>query len=223
VIPRALILVLLFSTAASAAPAIPAWARLARKLTGEGDAGRAAAVQALRATPGIEGKLRQALGTDRAYLALDVIVALNLKSLYYDVLEASGRDRLGFSYLALDALVDEKHQAGLAQLYVRRLENPSITPAAKVVILDSLTRMGERLDDGLLARLLLDDPSPEVRSAALYYLRGFLVDRRDQAFFPLLLRVLKSDLSRQRREQAFALVSELPSNLREKCGRLAHD
>jgi hypothetical protein len=197
---------------------LPEWAKLARKLTGEGDSGRAAVIRKLKAVPDLEAVLRQALEGDEQSLALDAIVALRLTSLYEDVLKASERDRAGFSYLALDALVDPANQARLAQIYRQRLLIPGASPAAKVVMLDSLIRMKERLHPEMLSALLLDDDSPEVRSAALYYLRGYLVTYRDREYLPLLKRVLESELSRQRKVQALSLVSELPRDVTDSLG-----
>jgi hypothetical protein len=192
-----------------AAAASPDWTRAARRLTGAGEDGRSAAIRTLKTTPGIEATLRDALQGDERFLALDAIVALKLETLYDDVLRASEQDRSGFFYLALDALVEPTGQAKLAQLYRERLATPKTSAASKVVILDSLIRMHESVHPDMLSDLL-EDQSPEVRSAALYYLRGFLVSYRERELLPLLKRVLKSKLSRQRRIQALALVSELP-------------
>lgn len=191
-----------------ATTSLPDWAKAARRLTGEGDAGRAAAVKKLEAMPDIEATLKGALEGEQRFLALDAIVALRLESLYADVLRISASDRSGFSYLALDALVAPATQAGLAQIYRERLLDPGTSAAAKVVILDSLIRMRERVHADMLSDLL-QSPSPEVRSAALYYMRGFLVTYRDPELVPLLKTVLEGRLSKQLKIQALALVSEL--------------
>src|SRR5579885_2053324 len=100
-----------------AATSLPDWAKAARRLTGSGDAGRAAAIRKLEAMPGIEDRLRAALDGDERFLALDAIVALKLEPLYGDVLRVSAHDRSGFSYLALDALAPPERMAELAQVY----------------------------------------------------------------------------------------------------------
>ena len=221
-----------------AATSLPDWAKAARSLTGEGDAGRATALQKLKAMPGIEATLKEALEGEQRFLALDAIVALGLDSLFDDVLRMSAADRSGFSCLALDALAGPSRLPALAQTYRERLLDRGTSAAAKVVILDSLVRMRERLHPDLLGALL-EDASPEVRSAALYYLRGSLVTYRDPELVPLLRRVLEGRLSRQLRVQALALVSELsegelsslgpvkiacsgdlPANLESACERL---
>jgi hypothetical protein len=202
----------------AANPNQPDWMRLARKLTGEGDAGRARVVKALKSIPGIEGLLREALRIPEPYLALDAIVALRLTSLYNDVLKASLKDRAGFSYLALDALVTPAQEKLLADIYRERIGAPETSAAAKVVMIDSLIRMKEKLPEDELARLLLENESPEVKSAALYYLRGFLVTYQDRSYLPLFKGVLESGLSRQRRVQALALASELPQPTLKELG-----
>jgi hypothetical protein len=61
-----------------------------------------------------------------------------------------------------------------------------------------------------LGELLIKDPSPEVKSAALSYLRARLLKHDDEKDLDLLREVLRDpNLSPQRRAQALFLVSEL--------------
>ena len=192
----------------SAHAADPDWTKLARRLTGEGEGVRAQTIAKLRKVPELEAALKQALSADRPFLALDVIVALNLRTLWSEVIHASEKDRSGFSYLALDALVDDPHEPGLAKLYKERLVSKDTSAASKVVILDSLLRMSERLAPENLAPLLLDDPSPEVKSAALYYARSFLI-RHDKGYLPMFQHFKEGKLSKQLKAQSDSLANEL--------------
>jgi hypothetical protein len=199
---------------AGAAPGAPAWLAPARRLSGEGDKVRTAALRELRQIPAVESELRRALEGPHLYLALDAAVALRLTSLYDDILRTSARDRAGFSYLALASLVDPERQAALALVFRERVTQAETPAPSKVVILDTLLRMRERLTPSSLAVLLLEDPSPEVKSAALYYLRGFLLRTprdpgADPEYLALLRKTLQGQLSLQRRAQICSLIQEL--------------
>jgi hypothetical protein len=214
-------ILLLFALTGSAAE--PDWTKPARRLTGESGEVRAEAIRKLKAIPGLEARLSQALGElgRKAALALDVVVALHLVSLFDEIKRISEQDETGFSYLALDALVDSARTPALTLLYIERLTGPRTSDPAKVILLDSLIRMGVGLDSEVLLPLLLGEKSsPEVKSAALYYLRGRLVQFKDFSELPALGKALEAPLSRQRRVQALALVSELPAAALHRLGRV---
>ncbi|MCM2277386.1 MAG: hypothetical protein NDJ89_04865 [Oligoflexia bacterium] len=202
----------------------PPWPELALRLTGESEAERKRAIQALRTLPGLEAELRKELPlaepSTRRFLALDVIAILGLRNLLPELLAASAHDDTGYSYHAINALLDEDSRAQATRIYRERLAERRTSAASKVALLDTLARLAAPLEERLLERLLLEDSSHEVRSAALSYLRHFAVRLRQPDGLVLLEKLLEDTQPYQLRLQALYLFSELPPSIRRARARL---
>ena len=90
------------------------WEKNAQKLTGESDRIRNAAVQNLRANVDLEKTLRLQLEATASFsrqaLAFDVISALKLSSMLPDLVRFSENDANGFSYLAINSLINQSNE-----------------------------------------------------------------------------------------------------------------
>jgi hypothetical protein len=184
------------------------WTEPARRLIGEPDAVRRTSIAELRRDKGLPEKLRKALGTKDHFLALDVISTLEMRNMVPTLLAFAERDRTGFSYHALNGLIETKDREQVAKLYVERLTKPKTSLASKMAILDTLGRLGTDIPTDVLNRLLVED-SAEVRSAALYYVRDGILLRRRQELYPFLKSAVM-DKAFQMRVQTLYLISEIP-------------
>jgi hypothetical protein len=184
------------------------WADHVRRFTAESPLVHDQAVAELRKDPEIREKLRKALGTSEHFLALDAIAALNLRSLLPTLYAFAEKDKTGFTYHVINTLIYEKEHPKVIALYRERLKSKKSSLAAKMALLDSLGRLGADLENELLQSLLTEE-EPEVRSAALYFLRTVLV-RRGKLDQIALLKPAIRDPAFQIRMQALSLVSEIP-------------
>jgi hypothetical protein len=110
-------------------------------------------------------------------LALDVIATLSLEKLVPVVISKATTDQSGFFYLCLNRFFSSSHRAELISLYQKRLTDRSSSPPVKMVLLDTLGRLKIALSESELRSLLIGSESPEVKSAALYYLRSSFFNR----------------------------------------------
>jgi hypothetical protein len=204
------------------------WSVHARRFTGESASVRAQAIRKLRNFPGLEAELKKALGTRERFLALDVITTLKVSSLLPHLLKSSLTDDSGSTYHAINALITPGELPRIRKLYYQRLRQAEASPASKVVLLDTLGRMGVLLQENE-ARALLEDPWPEVRQAALLYLRQMVVKLRRPEYLALIRDALEAETF-QLRAQAVFLIGELPgreraqlrSALLRRCGSDSH-
>jgi len=205
--------VLLFCLSAGAAD----WRATARRLTGLSESVRQRAITELRGVPHLASTLRASLqGPDKA-LALDVIAALNLEDLLPDLLLASQTDTDGTTYLAIGALLDDHNARSIADAYVHRLRETTTRPVsmtAQVIMLDTLARLGARMSEPEVLRLL-DSPIFEVRSAALYYARVWMRKARRNDFEGVIRAALHCE-PYQLRVQALYTVWDLRDVLGDK-------
>lgn len=154
------------------------WIEEARRLSGESDTIHQQAVQSLKNIPNLENQLKvllrqssKNLSTEQS-LALDVISTLHLKNVWNELVSFSEKDDSGMSYLTMVSLTDEKNHLVVKKMFLMRLSKHPSSPVAKMILIDALLRMKQPISTAVL-RLLLDEKStPEVRSAALYYIRG---------------------------------------------------
>jgi hypothetical protein len=188
------------------------WTGFARRLTGESQEVRQEAIASLRKTPNLERDLKRAFEGQDRFLAFDVIVALDLRKMVPALLEFSATDESGYSYHVMNALATPVDRAKILDTYAAQLA--SAAPAAKVAILDAFARTSRELPSSVLDGLF-EHPMPEVRAAALGYVRNAVLrrGRREEArrAFAAIL-----DPAYQIRLQAFYLLSELPAPLRPK-------
>lgn len=189
------------------------WSVHARRFTGESERVRDRSIEALRKEPNLKARLEEALGTPKHFLALDVIVALELKDMAPVLLRFSEEDETGYSYHALNAILTPQNQRDVLKAYRERLEaqrkpgGRKLSPAAQVALIDAMTRAGLDLDPGLV-EAFLTDVEPEVRSSGLYYVRMALLKKRRYDGLKLLA-VALADPAFQIRMQALYVVSEL--------------
>ena len=187
------------------------WSELAQRLSGESEPARTKVVQSLWKIPSLEANLRRELVSEKRFLAVDVISALKLNSLLPDLLALSEEDETGFFYNAINSMITEKNRSEIMGIYRQRVIREETPPAAKVVLLDTLGRLFIPLEVSDLKQLLVDI-SPDVRSAALYYLRSFILNTKNQDFLPLLSSVLSSEPF-QLRVQAIHFLMEIDASL----------
>jgi HEAT repeat protein len=167
----------------------------------------------LRRDKSLPEKLKKALGTRDHFLALDVISTLRMRELVPALLAFAERDRTGYSYHALNGLIDQKDEERVTKLYVERLANEKTSLASKMALLDTVGRFGTEIPTDVLNHLLVKDTA-EVRSAALYYVRNGILSRRRQELYPFL-KSAAQDPTFQIRMQALYLVSEIPLEERQ--------
>ena len=199
----ALAFALTLAAFAPSARAAANWTRLARQV-GESEKSRDAALAALRKTPRINQILFKALaGTDRA-LALDVIVALDIKSFVPELIERSAVDEDGFLILALSSMLDETNENKILSSYQSALTRLSErSPAAIVAMLEPLGRLGRRLPRATVAALFAHE-WPEVRGAALYYVRLMALEHRKDAGLEHVAGALRERSFQLRAQAVFA-------------------
>lgn len=202
-----LILIFCIHTSAQAS----SWEVLAERVTDPFPSIRSEAINELRLLPNLEGHLRAALGSTKRHLALDVICSLSLYSLLPDLVMGSLNDDDGAFHLAINALLTVSNRDQIAKLYRERIEGPrrhQFSAPVRAILLDTLGRMGIPLRRRDL-KVLLRDPSYDVREAALYYVRHMLLYGKRAEYLPLLEQVLTLD-PYQLRLQTLSVVRELP-------------
>ncbi len=163
---------------------------------------------------GLPDLLKKALGSIHHFLALDVIAALELRSLFGHLLQSSENDESGYSYHVINALMGGEDRKIVAKIYLSRLEKSKTTAAAKMTILDSLGRMRVPIDMPKLYRLL-SDADPEVRSATLYYIRSFVLKSPHHEYLSLLKKPLQDEAFQVRIQDLF-LISELSKPVQKR-------
>jgi HEAT repeat protein len=211
----------LFLTLAASPFAIPSafavnWTDRARRLTGESVVVRNAEIKALRKTPGIESTLRAAFGTRDQFLAFDVIVALGMTSLIPDLMRFTVRDSSGYSYHTLNAIASGANRAKVLALYRKQIQDPKLAPIAKMTVLDSLSRTGERIASEDLDRLL-SDAVPEVRASAIDALRRSIL-RSGRADDVRRVSRMLGDPADRLRLQTLSIFDEIPPGRRKALG-----
>jgi hypothetical protein len=163
------------------------WLVDAMRLSGESAQVYQQSLKHLRANPNLDAELRKALleNNTHAYLALDVIAALKRESVFADLLADAKQDSGGFFFITLNSFFNSSHQKQLTDFYEATLDNVKASGAVKMIVLDTFGRIGHTLPESNIAKLLGDEHVPEVRSAALYYVRAFL-KRNDRKYLNLL-------------------------------------
>lgn len=198
----------------SLAPSVYAdWIEAARRLTGESDAVRTRSIRLLRKVPDLEARLKAAMATGDRFLAFDVMVALELKSLVPELIAYSSADSTGYSYHTLNALASGAEMRRVLGIYRARLESIDLRPASKVAILDSLARTSIEVPGWTIDRLLLD-AVPEVRESTLGYLRSSIMNRGRAGDIPRVARALL-DGTDAIRWRAVSILAEVPLKLRK--------
>ena len=197
-------------------PPVKTWSREALKLTGESNFVRSVAIKNLQRIPNLpEILLREIKGPQRA-LALDVITALQIKTLVPRLLELAVNDDSGQTYLTIDTLITADNISQVLEVYQRRLLCrwwcAPISAAAKIVVIETLGRTETMLSAARL-RWLFRENTFEVRSAVLRYTRRFLL-RGEHIEFLEIVHLALSSQPHQVRSQARFLLADYQAKVR---------
>ena len=193
------------------------WSTEAVRLTGESNPVREQAIKRLKKVPHLKRLLRHEIHGDHLAQALDVIATLEVRDLLPDLIQLGVSDKTGSVYSAINSLLNEKNLASVLQIYRKRLlcePNCQASPAAQVVILDTLARAGIDLSAAELTALFKSSQY-EVRSAVLEYVRSAILMHGKIELFPLVQTALLAK-PWQIRLQSWYLVSELPPPIKTK-------
>ena len=148
------------------------WQSIARKV-GQSEENRADAIRDLRRIPFLQVEMYRALSTPDRPFALEVIGALDMRSLLPDLLLRASTDDDGFTVLAVNSMMTAKNADFILKNYTDHLAPSHIgTLSAPVVVamMEPMARMNVRLPRSTLLKLS-SATSPEIRSSVLYYLR----------------------------------------------------
>jgi hypothetical protein len=196
------------------------WSDHARRFTGESDLVKEEVIQKIRETPDLENTLRKVISgqspahsNEKKFLALDTIAALKLYSLLPDLTKLSEHDESGYFYHAMNALFTTENRRKLIELYRGRLFQENTSPASKMALLDTLARLQSSLTEDQL-KALLSDPHFEVQSAALSYIRHWVIKLGQSDYLPLVQATLQKKIPFQLKFQALYFVSELSPRYR---------
>lgn len=165
---------------ATEASAAERWTVLARRV-GQSEEFRARAIRELKNRKNLSQELRRGLKTSDRPLALEVISALEVKSLVPDMIALVPSDRDGFLILGLNAMMTEKNQKQILATYSKQLTPQTfgaVSAGALVAILEPYGRLGIKLPPDS-ADLLEKHKSPEVRGSLLYYVRVMALRHRN--------------------------------------------
>lgn len=194
------------------------WASEALRMTGESELIREQALKNLRRIPQLEMILRRQLNGPQRGLALDVISALEIRSLFPDLLKIARDDTTGFVYITLNNLMTSKNRYDLVKFYKKQLLCKflcTISGPSQVVIIETLARLNEELPIEDLQDLYSDTQWPEVQAAILDYARSAILHHKKEAYVQILKDGLNSDIH-QLREQAQSSLLEVPLSIRKK-------
>ncbi|MBS1958760.1 MAG: hypothetical protein JST80_04735 [Bdellovibrionales bacterium] len=172
--------ILILASEPSTLASAKTWVDYARSLSGESERVRNNAIASLRKTKNLDEQLAEGLrrgGIERSF-ALDVVSALKLERLKPVLMEISKDDTTGFVYLVILQL--SKDHARTADFFEEQLRARGTSVVAKMVLIDALGRFGRKLPVPAVNKLLQPDTDPDLRSAALYYVRLMNRKRLDQ-------------------------------------------
>ena len=188
--------------------ASPSWTNSASKLSGYPEAERRKAILALNAYPHLTQELTRQLTGEEKYLALEVISALRLTSLLPKLISLATQDENGAIYLTINTLTTRENYGQISRFYQERFRNRGeISDPALVVMLDTLGRFNWAAEETELLDVYTS-PSPEVRSAVLYYARLLGIERKRIIYGELIKRAL-SDSAFSLRLQALYHLADL--------------
>ena len=201
------------ATEASAGPrAQERWTVLARRV-GQSEDFRASAIRELRSRKNLSNELRKGLRSADRPLALEVISALNVKSLVPDMISLVPSDDEGFLILGLNSMMDASNRESILATYRLQLQPETlsrVSPGALVAILEPFGRLGIRLPRGS-ASSLEKHKTPEVRGALLYYARLMALRHQNFEYADVVERMTRAT-EYQLRLQAQSIERELDAS-----------
>lgn len=187
-------------------------------MTGESDEVRERALRRLRKIPDLENTIKKELNGPKKALALDVISALEMRSLLPDLLGAALNDETGFVYLTLNNLMTSKNRGELVPFYKKQLLCRFMCKTsgpAQVVIIETLARLNEEIEVAELEKLFDKTSWPEVQGAILDYTRYMVTKFKKDSYAVLLKKGLEAETI-QLQQQTLSVISEIPRKKREK-------
>jgi hypothetical protein len=184
------------------------WRAYARRLSGEAKHVRVEMIEALRAVPNLDGHLREAFRGPERFLAYDVLSALEKRSFLDEVMALIPADPSGFAVHAANSLSTAEDRMKLIDAYRGYLEDARTPAPARMALFDTLGRLGALLSEAV-CQAGLEHESPDVRSAALLYLRHSILRMGRRDWLPRLAPVLDPAQPWQVRAQAMFLLSEV--------------
>jgi HEAT repeat protein len=206
------VLLLLF-VILNAAYATDDWRAYARRLSGEAKHVRVEMIEKLKAIPNLDGHLRSAFrGPDR-FLAFDVLSALEKRDFLDEILKLIPQDPSGFAVHAANSLSRPDDRMKLVDTYRGLLTDPRPTAPTRMALFDTLGRLGALLSEEV-CQSGLKDPSPEVRTSALHYLRHAILKLGQRDWVKRLEPALQRNQPWQVRAQTVFLISEIPARER---------
>lgn len=185
------------------------WQSLARKV-GQSEDFRASAIRDLKRLPHLSGDLRQALRTSDRPLALEVISALEIRSLIPDMIALVPQDPDGFMVLGVNALMTSQTRDSILNLYLDNLQPKTlnaVSTGAIIAMLEPLGRLGVELS-GATFTAISRHRSPDVRGSLLYYVRMMAL-RHDNLIYADYANDLTSAAEYQLRLQAISTSAEI--------------
>lgn len=129
------------------------WQDEARRLSGESDSVTREMKSRLKKRSGLEKELLKAWETSDRFLALEVITALDLKSLISFLNENAFKDPDGYTLLTLNTFLDKNNQASWLrhQLEIYNERCTKLTPQIHFIILDFMGRTHQKISKPCLS------------------------------------------------------------------------
>jgi len=150
---------------------IPKWAQHALELSGDGLKIRNNAIRQLKNEPELNSKLESALADSSLRpLAIDVLIALKIKSANSYLLEHLHKEPDGLFVLALNSLLDPPELFETQKTYLNHLHSKSVSLPIKIAILDSFERTAFNIPSSILSRMA-QQKNPDFDRAFVSYLR----------------------------------------------------
>jgi hypothetical protein len=192
------------------------WVTLARRLTGESETIRQRSLKQLGAIKNLDSILTDEIHqptmlnghlNTRKFLAFDVIVALQRRSMMPVLVKESLTDEAGATYHTMNALLTSENGPAQIRLYHARLVSHPNSDAVQITLLDTLGRSGFELSLSEVRRLNTAG-SIEVKAGLLSYLREMMILKNHQQYQELLPELMNEN-SYELKMQTLFLAEEL--------------
>lgn len=186
------------------------WSEHALRFTAESPIAREQAIHQLRQMKNLPTILEKELSGPQRYLALDVIGALRLFHFISSLKRLALTDRSGMTFVTLNALITSQTMQQFIDYYLEVLAENKISSASKVVLIDTLSRLGVLMGISLAKKLFESQESPEVRSGILNYVRAQVKGDSPNYYYLNIIDSVFQQEPFQLRIQALYLVADLP-------------
>jgi hypothetical protein len=152
------------------------WEKEVIRLSGAKSADQQKILDRLRRWPHLDEVLKAALSSERPFMAYDAISALKLKKWAPELRSKVKTDSTGFAIHALNAISGDQERVDLIRFYsgIWNSEGDLLAPPALMALVDTLGRLGARVDEGRW-RAAMDHISEGVQISALNALRSWIL------------------------------------------------